>query len=142
MPVYKNILVTVDLGDHSAQVLQQAAALAQLCDAELSVLHVVNYTLASDMDYEIPSFDENESKLIKAAENQLNALLEREALTVGVGKIIKSGRPKIEILRVADMEKMDLIVIGAHGRHGLVGMLGSTADRVLNLAHCNVLVVH
>lgn len=142
MPVYKNILVTVDLGDHSAKVLQQAAALAQLCDAELSVLHVVNYTLASDMDYEIPSFDENESKLIKVAENQLNELLEREALTDGVGKIIKSGRPKIEILRVADMEKMDLIVIGAHGRHGLVGMLGSTADRVLNLAHCNVLVVH
>ncbi len=142
MSVYKNILVAVDFGDHSTKLLQQAAALAQLCDARLTVLHVVNYALPTDMDYVIAPGDELESKLMGAAEDQLHNLLVREALSSGVETIIRSGRPKAEILNVADTKQADLIVIGAHGRHALVGMLGSTANRVLDHAHCNVLIVH
>ena len=43
MPVYQHILAAVDFGDHSAKMLQHAQAMAQLCEAELTVLHVVNY---------------------------------------------------------------------------------------------------
>jgi len=51
------------------------------------------------------------------------------------------GPPKQEILRVAQQEAADLIVIGAHGHHGIIGLLGSTTDRILHQADCHVLTV-
>jgi nucleotide-binding universal stress UspA family protein len=47
----------------------------------------------------------------------------------------------MEIVRAAERGKADLIVIGAHGRHGLTGLLGSTTDRVLHHATCGMLTV-
>jgi universal stress protein A len=141
MTVYQHLLAAVDLGENSAKVLQQAAALAQACNARLTVLHVVNYTPPTDMDYVIPPEDEKEKELIEAASQQLQELLEREALTSGVETKVISGRPKIEITRVAEQAQADLIVVGAHGRHGLFALLGSTTDRVLHSASCNVLTV-
>jgi len=141
MPVYQHVLAVVDLGENSAAVLQHAAPVAELCDARLTVLHVVNYSPSPDIDYVLPPSDETENKMIKSAEKRLQELLEREALTRGVETVVVSGRPKVEIVRAAEREKADLIVIGAHGRHGLTGLLGSTTDRVLHHATCDVLTV-
>ncbi len=141
MPVYQHILTAVDFGDHSAKVLQHAQAMAQLCEAELTVLHVVNYSLYTDVDNLIALADDLESKLVDAAAKQLHDLLEQEALTSGVRTSIVSGRPRVEIVHIAEREKADLIVLGAHGRHGLAGLFGSTASHVLTQAACNVLVV-
>jgi len=55
--------------------------------------------------------------------------------------VVISGRPKQEILRVAERAAADLIVVGAHGHHDLAGLLGSTTDRVLHRASCDVLTV-
>ena len=142
MPVYQHILAAVDLGETSARVLQNAAALAQLCDARLTVLHVVNYTLPLDMDYVIPPEDDREIQMTEAASRRLQELMDREALSSGVETIIIFGRPKSEITRVAEQANADLIVVGAHGRHGISALLGSTTDRVLHSASCNVLTVY
>ena len=142
MPVYQHILAAVDLSETSARVLQNAAALAQLCDARLTVLHVVNYTLPLDMDYVIPPEDDREIQMTEAASRRLQELMDREALSSGVETIIISGRPKSEITRVAEQANADLIVVGAHGRHGISALLGSTTDRVLHSASCNVLTVY
>jgi len=139
--VYQHIIAAVDLGENSAKVLQHAAPLAEICDARLTVLHVVNYIPASDMDYLIPPSEDSENKLIEAAQQQLQALLEREALASGVETITVTGRPKVEIARVAEQQQADLIVVGAHGRHGLAGLLGSTAERVLHRVSCDVLTI-
>lgn len=141
MAVYQHILAAVDLGENSAKVLQHAAPLAEICDARLTVLHVVNYMPASDMDYLIPPSEDTENKLIEVAQQRLQALLEREALTSGVETNIVTGRAKVEIARVAEQQQADLIVVGAHGRHGLAGLLGSTAERVLHRVSCDVLTV-
>jgi universal stress protein A len=54
---------------------------------------------------------------------------------------LEMGSPKIEIIRVAKENKVDLIVVGSHGRHGLALILGSTANGVLHHANCDVLAV-
>jgi len=141
MAVYQHVLAAVDLGENSATVLQRAAPLAEICDARLTVLHVVNYYLSPDLDYVLPPTDETETRLVEAAQERLQELLEREALSSGVGAVVVSGRPKVEIVRAAERERADLIVVGAHGRHGLNGLLGSTTDRVLHRAGCDVLTV-
>lgn len=69
---------------------------------------------------------------VKALEAQ--GLKVRSLLTVGV--------PADEIVRAAEREKADLIVLGTHGR-GAVGrfFLGSVADRVVRAAPCPVVTV-
>ena len=45
------------------------------------------------------------------------------------------------IINIADQEKVDLIIVGSHGRHGLALLLGSTANSVLHHAKCDVMAV-
>ena len=54
---------------------------------------------------------------------------------------IEIGSVSYEIVRVAEENAVDLIVIGSHGRHGLALLLGSTANSVLHHARCDVLAV-
>jgi universal stress protein A len=54
---------------------------------------------------------------------------------------LEMGSPKAEIVRVAEENKVDLIVVGSHGRHGLALLLGSTANGVLHHTRCDVLAV-
>ncbi len=52
------------------------------------------------------------------------------------------GQPAAEIVRVAEAEGCDLIVLGSRGASGLtLFLLGSTCDRVVHHAHCPVLIV-
>jgi universal stress protein A len=52
------------------------------------------------------------------------------------------GVPGQEIVRIAEQEHIDLIVVGSHGRHGLALLLGSTANNVLHHAGRDVMAVH
>jgi len=50
--------------------------------------------------------------------------------------------PRSAIVDAARSEKVDLIVVGSHGRSGFAKLLlGSVASHVVTHAHCNVLVV-
>ncbi len=51
------------------------------------------------------------------------------------------GVPGQEIVRLAEQEQIDLIIVGSHGRHGLALLLGSTASNVLHHAKCDVLAI-
>jgi nucleotide-binding universal stress UspA family protein len=74
-------------------------------------------------------------------------LLERTAMTVypacpSVNRINESGNPARIILRVAETEKADLVVVGARGRGRLAeAVLGSVSHRVLMNIPCTTLVV-
>jgi len=52
------------------------------------------------------------------------------------------GLPAPEILALALGEPFDLIVLGAHGRHGLAHLvLGSVSEQVMRHAPCPVLTL-
>ena len=55
---------------------------------------------------------------------------------------VEVGDPGGVILRMAEKEMADLIVVGSHGRSGLTKLLmGSVASHVVTHAPCSVLVV-
>ena len=55
---------------------------------------------------------------------------------------LEVGAPFAEIVRAAEEEGADLIVMGTHGRSGLNRLLlGSVAERVIRLAPCPVVTV-
>ena len=57
-------------------------------------------------------------------------------------RVVLYGVPFQEIVETAKARQVDLIVMGTHGRTGLMHvLLGSVAERVVRLAPCSVLVV-
>jgi universal stress protein A len=140
MQTYKKIVAAVDFSGHTDAVIQRVLSLAQQYDAAMTVLHVVDYAWPTDVDYVLPPIDEIEGHLKKAARERLDSLLEVTGIPAEE-RIVAVGRPKYEILRLAEQQGADLIVLGAHGHLGLAGLLGSTTDGVLHRATCDVLVV-
>ena len=63
-----------------------------------------------------------------------------QAMKLGASDFV--SKPFDEIVRTAKTFNADLIIIGTHGRTGFKrAFLGSTAERVVQHAHCPVLVV-
>jgi nucleotide-binding universal stress UspA family protein len=75
---------------------------------------------------------------------ELAARVERELREAGLdtkGRV-EPGDPRDAIVRIADEEKVDLVVVGSHGRTGLPRLImGSVASYVVSHAPCDVLVV-
>lgn len=145
MEAYRHILVAVDFGAGHEQVIERAKSLAHAEGARMSLVHVVEY-LHLDLANELvlPQDVALESQLAATAKRKLESLAAALApATAGmpIGQWVEMGSTKAEILRVAEEQDVDLIVIGSHGRHGLGRLLGSTANAVLHGAACDVLAV-
>ena len=142
MSNYKHILLEVDFYENCSAVNQRAKDLALKYQAKLSIIHVVDNLPLTDTGYgaEIPFNIDFTTELIANAKKQLARL--GEELTIKEDQQwLEMGSPKTEIIRVAEENKVDLIVVGSHGRHGWALLLGSTANGVLHHARCDVLAV-
>ncbi|WJW76340.1 universal stress protein [Thiohalobacter sp. IOR34] len=140
MQNYSKILAAVDFSEQSARIIDRARQLARQNDARLTVLHVVDYLPPVDVDAILPPIEDVQSQLEEAASARLHDLL-RALPHDGLVERVVSGLPRQEILRLAEKEGIELIVLGSHGRRGLGRLLGSTTDGVLHRASCDVLVV-
>ena len=137
---YKKILVLLDLSDDSEQVAIAARELVEHSNASMLVLHVVEFVPVEPLGESLMPPAQIEADLIKRSREKLDALIARLALPRAVGRV-ESGNTKAEILRVAEEEKADLIVLGSRERHGLAILVNFTEDTVLHAAHCDVLAV-
>jgi len=75
------------------------------------------------------------------ARTELEKLAEEaRARGVNVRQVVVQGKPSAEIVRFAEDEKVDLIVLGTHGKGMLDhALFGSTTERVIRRAPCPVL---
>lgn len=142
MENYRHVLLATDFSDHCAWVAERAYDLAKKHSAALSLLNVVEYQPFGDIENgPIITFDlELSEKLEQYAKERMNQL----GLKLEVPEErqwVEFGSPKSEIIRVAEEQKVDLIVLGSHGRRGIALLLGSTASSVMHRAPCDVLAV-
>lgn len=136
------ILAALDQSKHAPDVLKKAAELAKVQNADLIVL-----TVAEDFmdigDYANEA-EEITNKILKQT-RQAGEQYVAEAKAMGVAaKIeVKQGvSPADLIVKLAEDEKVDLIVMGSRGKKGIARFLiGSVASKVVNHAPCSVLVV-
>lgn len=142
MERYKHILLASDFSEHSEAVADRAKDLADKYQAKLSIVHVMDTLLLTDAAYgsTIPFDLDLTAELIAAAKKRLANLAEKLNIAEGC-RWLETGSPKLEIIRVAEENQVDLIVVGSHGRHGFALLLGSTANGVLHHARCDVLAV-
>ncbi len=137
--MYKKVLFATDFDEVGVSAAHKAKKIADENRAELLLVHVVEPIPA----YAYPGFAgfaEVEVSIREQAEKELNAL----ANQLGVDmkhRLLEFGSVKNEILRIAEEHKVDLIVTGSHGKHGLALLLGSTASAILHGAHCDMLIV-
>ena len=141
MATYRKILVAVDLSPEARAVLARACELRDHYGSELYLIHVVEpIVLGGDYDLVPVMPVEIEETLLQRAKAFLGALV-GEMNIAGVRQSVEVGSVKHEILRFAEEQDCDLIVIGAHGRHGVATLLGSTANAVLHGTKCDVLCI-
>ena len=141
MATYRKILVAVDLSPEARSVLARACELRDLYGSELYLIHVVEpIVLGGDYDLVPVMPVEIEETLLQRAKGYLGTLVGEMNISE-VRQSVEVGSVKHEILRFADEQDCDLIVIGAHGRHGVATLLGSTANAVLHGTKCDVLCV-
>ena len=142
MENYKHILLAIDFYEHGEAVANRAKDLANKYQAKLSIIHVVDTLPITDASYgvDIPFNMDLTTELLAGAKKRLAKLAEKLGVTAD-RLWLEMGSPKTEIIRIAEENKADLIVVGSHGRHGLALLLGSTANGVLHHATCDVLAV-
>ncbi|WP_198246752.1 universal stress protein [methane-oxidizing endosymbiont of Gigantopelta aegis] len=142
MQLYQHILLAADFSEHGKTVSAKAKQLAEQNQARLSLIHVVDYLPITDVTYgPIIPFDVDLTEELVAIAEQRLADLGQELDVDKERQWLEVGSPKLEIVRMAEENDVDLIVLGSHGRGGLAVLLGSTADGVLHHAKCDVLAV-
>ena len=134
------MLVVVDLSDDSERVIIAARDLAAFSKAEIVALHVVEFVPVEPMGESLMPTVQIEEELVKRSRDKLNEMAVRLGLE-GATVRVEAGNIKAEILRVAEEEVADLIVVGSRERHGLAILVNFTEDTVLHAAHCDVLAV-
>jgi nucleotide-binding universal stress UspA family protein len=144
MLTIKKILCSTDFSEPSYKGLEYAKDLAALFKAELAVVYVLPLLPHQPTDPNISfSIPEYERILHKDSEEKLQNII-KQHFSEGskVRAIIGHGNAAKEIVRIAEEEKSDLIVIATHGVSGWHHFIvGSVAEKVIRTAPCPVFAV-
>jgi nucleotide-binding universal stress UspA family protein len=140
----KLILSPIDFSDPSHEALNTAADLASQFGAELLLVHVVPMLPRLPSPATIFNEAEFEQELHKDAERRLREL-SRELTEKGVKVRSETGIANdvgMEIIRIAEHNGVDLVVIATHGMTGWHRLaFGSVAEKVVRQIGCPVLVL-
>ncbi|HQX52515.1 MAG TPA: universal stress protein [Planctomycetaceae bacterium] len=140
------ILVPTDFSDFSQPAVQYGCALAARFGAELHLLHVVPdpaMLVPEAAAFSVESMQAQSETMVKDAEATLKKYpLDGWENEKPVVRAVRVGAAFMEIIDYAREQEMDLVVIGTHGRSGLMHVLmGSVAERIVRKAPCPVLTV-
>lgn len=140
----ERILFPIDFSEGSMNALDYAVSLSKEYNAKLYLLHVV-HDISMTAGWQVPHIriDELYRDMEESARKELERCCMEDIRDLkNVERIILRGIPHEEILKVAREKKIDIIVIGTHGRTGIDRLLfGSTAEKVVRKAPCPVLSV-
>jgi len=138
--VFSKILHANDGSEHAFRALAMALAMAKQNNSDLHMVSV------EEIDY-MPEFIEEVREETGTAARRFRRVLHRaramaEESHVKLDTHVIAGHPVRDIVELAKALKVELLVIGATGHSGLYDrLIGSRADRIVQLAHCPVLVV-
>ena len=139
----QRILLATDFSATSELAVEYAILMAKTFHAELHVLHVLEVVIPQTIQggayLPLSYFEELE----RLAPSQLERMISTEVRkNLAVTSTIRHGSPHLEITNYARDHKMDLIVLGTHGRGGVSHLLmGSVAEKVVRMASCPVLTI-
>ncbi len=141
----KKILCSTDFSEPSHLGIEAANELAMNYSAELLIISVIIPLYPVGAPGIPPAYKvENHYEEMEQYTSRKMEQLEKEKISTGVKvqKFIAHGNAADEIVKRAEREKVDLIVIATHGWTGWRRFIfGSVTEKVLRLATCPVLVI-
>lgn len=139
---FKKILIATDSSQHTKSAITEGMALAKLAGAKVYVVYVVDTAAFASMPMDATW--ESMYELLRKEGDAATRKIETEAVAqnLEIERVILEGNPAHEIVKFADTNKIDLIVMGTLGKSGLERfLLGSVAEKVIRTATCPVMVV-
>jgi nucleotide-binding universal stress UspA family protein len=141
-----NILVATDFSECSDAAWTYGRALAHKFGAHLHLLHVAESLIGDGFNVTgyVASIPELQAELEDAECRRLEGLVsDQDRCTLHVTTVLRTlDAPAHAIVQYAKDERIDVIVVGTHGRRGLVHLvMGSVAETVVRTAPCPVLTV-
>ncbi|MGV0102107.1 universal stress protein [Nostoc sp. DSM 114167] len=135
-----SVLVALDGSDISERVIQALDSLVFSKDAKVILCHVF---LTPESEMELPADrPQPESPTFSYFHIEKQLQLYQEKLSARSELELVTGDPAEEIIRLANIYKTDLIVIGSRGLMGMKRIVqGSVSSQVVEEANCSVFVV-
>jgi len=139
----KRILVPVDFSDGAELALRYAASFARQYEAEVHLLHVFEEEFMPPVPMEIPiALPSGGMAPQQNIHEQLRNFIGDAHKDLSFVTTVRGGNVAGNIIEYALEQKADLIIMGAHGRSGLLKtLLGDTSYAVTRQADCPVLTV-
>jgi len=142
LPKIRKILVPLDISEKFSSALEYALSLGEQLGAAVTVTYVEQLF---SYPYEFPIAILNEmrdmydSQLKKKVE-EISRQFENKLRIKH--KVVEAITPFLGIIRSAERERSDLIIMNTHGRRGLKKLfLGSVAEKVIYEAPCSILAL-
>jgi nucleotide-binding universal stress UspA family protein len=131
----RQIACAVDGSDASVLTAMAAAGLAQATSADLRLLHVVPVFRGRNEEWTLGPEEVSPPEL----EPSVRAV---SALGLTPIREMAMGRPEHTLVRVAERDEVDLVVVGHRGVSGMTRrLLGSVSEHVAHHASCSVFIV-
>ncbi|MGA7561573.1 MAG: universal stress protein [Desulfobaccales bacterium] len=145
MKTIGKILFPIDFAESYDILLPWVSTFVDKFDATLYVLFVTP-DLSSFSSFYVPhgNIESFQEQAVAAANKKMAAVVKEHFRRFPkLESLVLMGDPAAKIMELAKKEKIDLIVMGAHGRKGLERVFfGSVADKVVTSASCPVLTIH
>ena len=147
--MYKKILLPTDGSEYSEKAGEYAIWIADKSFSQIIVLNVIDTSYLRSIpqkDLELSLEDQFKAEGNMAVQKFSEKLEEKECdgkcKNIQIITRIKKGKPADEILKTIEEEEIDLVVMGASGKHGLNRLYpGSVTESVVRSARCPVFVV-
>lgn len=147
----KKILLPCDLTTNASKIFPYVLSVAEKYNSTIYLLHVAEdlHRLAL---YPYPGLEHDQKIHKKAANKALIKKIEKMCDEIceehfqgcsNIRKMIVTGHPVVEILKVVESENIDLIIMGTHGRSRMEHVIfGSVAENVVKKSPVPVLTIN
>jgi nucleotide-binding universal stress UspA family protein len=144
MKQVEKILFPIDFAGHFESMVPWVSTFAEKFGAAVYVLFVTQ-DLSGFSSFFVPhgNIQSFQEEALAAARKKMDAVAKESFKNIPkLQTRVEVGVPAEKILELAGKEKVDLIIMGVHGRKGLDrAIFGSVADKVVQSAPCPVLTV-
>ena len=141
----KKILFPCDLTENLPKILPYVISFAEKYNSTIYLLHVVQRLPLWCMSYvtDLASWDELQKKAIEDSEKVLDRVCEEQQDYSNFQTRTVLGDPASEILKTIEIEGIDLVIMGTHGREGLDhAIFGSVAEKIVRKSSIPVLIIN
>ena len=145
MKEFNRILFPVDLSESAGKIVPYVQTVAKQFGSQLHILFAARvFEHFTSLYVPHPSISKFEKELLEGAEKRLYEFVDENFKDFPHTKTaVVEGDPSEEIINYIHEHKIDLVIMGTHGRKGMDKILfGSVAERVVKAAPVPVMVVN